>query len=236
VAAHHVVRDGSCLQYIQGEITQKLSTAVRGSLRSDAERANAVLLDLLQDAWVGVPLQIVTQDFCNDTVIEALVSRNMIASPFGGIFPSRGSFVKAPDEFRSCEVLISNDGRYTATFSESGVLKIVSKDNVLCFSASFCPVSSPAHCDYSLRLSSTDTLVCTCQGDVVWKAARRIRMPSMASFMSALSPYQCCNGSHASFSQVLVLTDSGELNVERHHEAGNFTVEWSSNNRLISPR
>ncbi len=245
VAAHSIVTDGSRVQYIQGEITQKLSTAVKGSLRSDAELANAVLLDLLQDAWIGIPLQIVTQDYCNDAVIEALVSRNMVLSPFDGNFPSRGSVIKSPDEFRSSEVLISDDGRYMAALSEHGVLNIISKDNVLCFSASFAPVPTAAQreyslvpsaalSDYSLSLSTTDTLVCACHGDIVWKAERGFHVPSMTAMISKLSPFHCCGSSLAStFSQVLVLTNAGELHVERHHDVGNFTVEWSSNNRLI---
>ena len=80
---------------------------------------------------------------------------------------------------------------------------------------------------------ATDTLVCACQGDIVWKAERGFHVPSMTAMISKLSPFHCCGGSLASFSQVLVLTNAGELHVERHHDVGNFTVEWSSNNRLI---
>jgi hypothetical protein len=236
VTAHPVVQDGSCVQYLQGEITQKLSTAIQGSLRSDAERANAVLLDLLQDAWIGVPLQIVTQDFCNDTVIEALVSRNMILSPQDGLFPSRGCAIRSPDEFRSSEILISNDCRYLAVFGESGLLKIVSSDNVLCFSASFSANSSQSPGDYCLRLSSADTLVCTCQGETVWKAEQKFAVPSIASLKSKIPSLHCCGCSQASFAQVLVLTDAGELHVERHYDDGRFAIEWSSNNRLFKPR
>jgi hypothetical protein len=236
VSAHPVVRDGSCVQYLQGEITQRLSTAIQGSLRSDAQRANAVLLDLLQDAWIGVPLQIVTQDFCNDTVIEALISRNMIFSPQDGIFPSRGCAISSPDEFRSSEILISSDRRYLAIFSESGLLKIMSSDNVLCFSASFSAHSSAASGDYCLRLSAADTLVCTCQGETVWKAERKIELPSIELLKSKLSSLHCCGCSQASFAQVLVLTDAGELHVERHYEDGRLAIEWSSDNRLLKPR
>ncbi len=236
VSAHPIVPDGSCLQYLQGEITQRLSTAIQGSLRSDAERANAVLLDLLQDAWIGVPLQIVTQDFCNDTVIEALVARNMIVSPQDGLFPSRGCAIRSPDEFRSSEILMSNDCRYLAIFSESGLLKIVSSDNVLCFSASFAANPSLPSGEYCLRLSPADTLVCTCQGEVVWKATRKSVVPSIASLKSKISSLRCCGCSQASFTQVLVLTDSGQLHVERHYDDGRFAIEWSSHDRILTPR
>ena len=232
-AEHPVVSDGSCVQYLQGEITQKLSTALKGSLRSDAELANAVLLDLLQDSWIGVPLQIVTQDFCNDTVLEALISRNMIASPQDSIFPSRGSVVKSPDEFRSSEVLISNDGRYLAVFTESGSLQILTSDNVLCYSTSYSSASPRSRGDFALRLSCTDVLVCVCHEDVVWKAEHSIGMPSIASLFSKLSPSQCCGSARPPFSRALVLTDTGELHVERRYEDGSFDVEWSSGNRLL---
>jgi hypothetical protein len=236
VAEHPVVSDGSCVQYLQGEITQKLSTALKGSLRSDAELANAVLLDLLQDNLIGVPLQIVTQDFCNDTVLEALICRNMIVSPQDSVFPSRGSVVKSPDEFRSSEVLISNDGRYLAVFTESGSLQILTRDTVLCYSTSYSSASPRSTGDFSLRLSANDILVCACQEEVVWKAEHSLSTPSLSSLLSKLSPLQCCGSARPPFSQVLLLTDAGELHVERHYEDGNFAVEWSSDNRLLKPR
>jgi hypothetical protein len=233
VASHPVVSDGSCMQYLQGEITQRLSTAIKGSLWSDAQRANAVLLDLLQDAWIGVPLQIVTQDFCNDTVIEALISRNMTLSPQDGIFPSRGCAIRSPDEFRSSEILISNDCRYLAVFYESGSLKIVTSDNVLCYSASFSLDPSLPSSEYTLRLSAADSLVCTCQGEAVWKAEQRFA--PIALLNSKLSPLYCCGCSPAPFVQVLVLTNAGELHVERHYDNGTLAVEWSTDNRLVKP-
>jgi hypothetical protein len=233
VAAHPIINDGSCIQYLQGEITQRISTAVKGSLRSDAQLANAVLLDLLQDNWIGIPLQIVTQDFCNDTVIEALINRNLLSSPFDALSPSRGAIVRSPDELRSSEVLTSNDGRYFAIFNESGSLNIFSRDNVLCYSMSFASASSQSPGDFSLRLSIPNALVCACHGEVVWAAKPGFTMPYISSFMSKLSPVLCCGASHAPFTQLLVLTDSGELHVERHHDDGQFSVEWSSDNRLL---
>jgi hypothetical protein len=235
VNSHHVVNDGSRIQYLQGEITQRLSTAVMGSLRSDAERANAVLLDLLQDAWIGTPLQIVTQDFCNDVVIEALVSRNMAVAPLDDLFRCRGSAVKSPDEFRSCEFLTSNDCRYVAVFADSGVLTIATSDNVLCHSISFSSsATSPG--EYSLRLSASETLLCALQSDVIWKAERDYSLPSISSILSKLSPSHCCRPTHSQFQLALLLTDDGELHVERHHEDGHITVEWKTGNRLVKPR
>ena len=101
------------LCYLQCEITQSTPQILKGhTIRQDAELANAVLLDLLRTAWVGKPLNIVTHDFCNDDVLDALVSRNIIVVPSPSLVPTRGSCIFHPDELKLCEELTSSNGRH----------------------------------------------------------------------------------------------------------------------------
>lgn len=101
------------LCYLQCEITQSTPQILKGhTIRQDAELANAVLLDLLRTAWVGKPLNIVTHDFCNDDVLDALVSRNIIVAPSPSLVSTRGSCIFHPDELKLCEELTSSNGRH----------------------------------------------------------------------------------------------------------------------------
>jgi hypothetical protein len=109
---HPAVPSDGVFNYLQCEITQAPSSVLLGrTIRQDAELANAVLLDLLRGPWMGKSLQIVTHDFCNDEVIDALVSRNMIVDPELCPVASRGNCVAFPQQLRLCDRMTSSNGR-----------------------------------------------------------------------------------------------------------------------------
>jgi hypothetical protein len=117
VDKHPVVARDGVFHYLQCEITQGAATVIQGrTICEDAEYANAVLLDLLRGSLVGVPLQIVTHDFCNDDVLDALISRNMIAVPSFCPVAIVGSGVVFPSDFRLCEQMTSSNGRLAPVF------------------------------------------------------------------------------------------------------------------------
>jgi hypothetical protein len=246
VTTHPAVTDGSSLRYVQGEITQRVSTVLMcRTIRDDATRANAVLLDLLHGSWVGVPLHIVTHDFCCDAVVGALVSRNVILHPPPSPPPpppslsssaaaaaspssSSRSCICSPDELTSSDTLTSSNGRYTLAFSPSPsadccLLRIVTSDNVPCLSISI-PVSPSLLPHLALRPDpATRSLVCVFREQVVWRSA-----PSGAC--------NCNCRPRSILPHMLVITDYGELQVEQQRSDGSTAVVWGSRNRLVSRR
>ena len=239
VLKNAAVADGSVLRYVQAEITQQASNVLKGcTIRDDATRANAVLLDLLQSSWIGVPLQIVTHDFCNDAVVGALVARNMAVSassmPVASsssstalpLPPPTRSRILFPEDFTSSDTLTSSNRRYTAALkpctADACMLHVSTSDNVTCLSI---PIPIPPHLLPHLAVrvdAAAHSLVCVClsQDQVVWRAA------AAAAFNWSCRP-------RSLLPRALVLTDEGQLQVEQQQGDGSTVVEWSSRNRLV---
>jgi hypothetical protein len=204
------------------------------TISDDAQAANAVLLDLLRGKWITVPLQVVTHDFCNDDVLGALVSRNMVAPVDHAPVASRGSCVVFPDEYRFfLQRMTSDNGRYSAVVCSGGdssaALRIVTVDNVLC-------------CTVPISLASVETDDCVLRLDAANRSMVCVRasdghsdkdtalLQSGAKRSDGCSPCSSCQSS--TLPTMLVLTDAGELEV-RQQRSGSSSVVWSSGNRLI---
>ncbi len=233
-------------RYLQCEITQTVSTVLLGySIRDDAQLANAVLLDLLRGSWVSLPLQIVTHDFCDDLVVDALVSRNMIVDPRVQPVASRGCSVVFPEEFRLSERMTSSNGRYIAAVrvlkSESCALQVITVDNVVCCSLPL-PITLPdvPHCVIRQDAVS-EQLVCVRVGGnpetedrVIWTFTDGPKMKPVSVWNLTCFSRSSMEQPLMNSSQMLFLTDCGDLEIRRQQHDGSSSVIWSLRSRLIT--
>lgn len=246
VIRHPVSPQTGVFRYLQCEITQTVSTVLLGySIRDDAQLANAVLLDLLRGSWVSLPLQIVTHDFCDDQVLDALVSRNMIVDPRVQPVVLGGCSVVFPEEFRLSEQMASSNGRYIAAVralkSASCALQVITVDNVVCCSLPL-PITLPdvPYCVIRQDVVS-ERLVCVRVGDnpetedrVIWTFTDSPKMKSVSLWNLSCFSRSSMDQPLMNSSQMLVLTDCGDLEIRRRQRDGSSSVIWSLRSRLIT--
>lgn len=248
VIRHPVSPETGVFRYLQCEITQTVSTVLLGySIRDDAQLANAVLLDLLRGSWVSLPLQIVTHDFCDDLVVDALVSRNMIVDPRFQPVVSRGCSVVFPEEFRLSEQMTSSNGRYIAAVralkSASCALQVITVDNVVCCSL-LLPVTLPDVPYCVIRQDAvSEQLVCVRVGGVgdsetedrvIWTFTDSPKMKPDSVWNSLCFSRSSMDQPLMNSSQMLVLTVCGDLEIRRQQHDGSSSVIWSLRSRLIT--